>query len=178
VYEKAVLLAIALGFCLSQNANLVAQDNIVVVKAFLDGGQEEPNAVLTGAHGVATVTSNRTTRSLTYVIDVYDFPSRATAAHIHVGPPRAGAGPVIINFVVPANSISAFRLSGTATTADLVPRPAQGIQNIDDAFFAIAAGVTYANVHSELNGGGEIRGRLCPASAAANTFSGVSTCPQ
>jgi CHRD domain-containing protein len=176
--RKAVLFTAAIGLCLAtQSTSIIAQNNdIVVVKAYLDGGQEEPNKILTGAHGVATITLNRATRQIQYVLDVYDFPFRATAAHIHVGPPGTGAGPVIINFVVPASSISAFRIAGTATVADLVVRPAQGINSLDDAFMAIAAGVTYANVHSEANPGGEIRGRLCPASAAANTFSGINTC--
>jgi CHRD domain-containing protein len=169
-----------IAMCLvARTANIQAQNpDIVVVTAMLDGGQEEPTAVLTGAFGKATITVNRATRQIGYVIDVWDFPFRATAAHIHVGPPRSGSGPVMINFVVPANSISAFRISGTATPADLVPRPANGINSFEDAMMAIAAGVTYANVHSEGNPGGEIRGRLCPASAAANTFSGVNTCPQ
>lgn len=168
----------ALAMCLvARSSNLTAQSNdIVVVTAMLDGGQEEPAAVLTGAFGKATVTLNRATRQIQYVVDVWDLPFRATSSHIHVGPPRTGAGPIIINFIVPANSISAFRLSGTATEADLTRRPDRGINSFEDALMAIAAGVCYVNVHTEPNPGGEIRGRLCPASAAANVFSGVNTC--
>jgi hypothetical protein len=173
--KRKAIVAVVFGLCLlAQGTRLRAADDIVVLKANLDGGQEEPK-ITTGAFGTATITLNRTTRSLTYVVDVFNFPTVATVSHIHVGSPGV-AGPVMINFVVPPNSISAFRLSGTATTSDLVPRPAQGIQSIEDAFFSIAAGVSYVNVHSSGNPGGEIRGRLCPASAAANTFSAISTC--
>lgn len=174
-----VFVAVVAMCLIARTTDLRAQNpDVVVVTAMMDGGQEEPNGVLTGAFGKATLTLNRATRQVQYVVDVWDFPFRATAGHIHVGPPRTGAGPVIINFVIPANSISAFRVSGTATASDLTVRPDRGINSMEDAIMAIAAGTTYVNIHSEANPGGEIRGRLCPASAAANTFSGVSTCPQ
>ena len=47
---------------------------------------------------------------------------------------------------------------------------------MEDLLFSAAAGAAYVNVHTQTNGGGEIRGQLCPASAGANTFSGIALC--
>ena len=38
--------------------------------------------------------------------------------------------------------------------------PMQGIRSADDMFQAILGGNSYVNVHSAVNGGGEIRGQL------------------
>jgi hypothetical protein len=60
-------------------------------------------------------------------------------------------------------------LALTSQSATFTPRP-------EDAIIAIAAGVTYPNVHSEGNPGGEIRGRLCAVTPPGNTFSGINSC--
>jgi hypothetical protein len=146
----------------------------ITLTAKLTGGAEAPTAVNTGAHGFATVTINRATGEVTWVIDVYNYPTGLTASHIHVGSPGT-AGPIIVDFA-PANvgQSGSFRYTGSTTTV----RPAadKGIRSMEEAMFAIAAGNTYVNVHSQANPGGEIRGQLCAASAEANTISGISVC--
>jgi len=151
-----------------------AADDVVIVRASLQGGQETP-AVVTGSFGNAVITLNRTTRQITYVVNIYNLSAPITAAHIHVGP-KGVAAPTMIGFTVPTNSAGAFAMRGTLTEADFTPRPANGINTFEDAFFAIASGVTYFNAHTTANPGGEIRGQLCPDSAAANRFVGISTC--
>jgi hypothetical protein len=121
------------------------------------------------------VTIDRTTGRITYRVNVYNLPTGATAGHIHVGPQGVN-GPVILNFVVPTNISNDFAISGELTAGDLVPRAAQGINSFDDAVMAIASGVSYVNIHTQANPGGEIRGQLCPASAKDNFFNGVAVC--
>jgi len=128
--------------------------------ALLSGANEVPG-IASGSGGTATVTLNTATRAVTYKIDVYNMPSGTTQAHFHVGGPGV-AGPVVVNFVVQPNISNDFSISGTATSADLVPRQAQGIGSWDDFIQALVLGQVYANVHSTVNPGGEIRGQVLP----------------
>jgi CHRD domain len=128
--------------------------------ALLSGANEVPG-IASGSGGTATVTLNTATRAVTYRVDVYNMPSGTTQAHFHVGGPGV-AGPVVVNFVVQPNISNDFSISGTATAADLVPRQAQGIGSWDDFIEALVLGQVYANVHSTVNPGGEIRGQVLP----------------
>jgi hypothetical protein len=152
---KSVLMgAIVLGLTA---ASAAAQTRTLTAK--LTGAEEIPGPVLTGAFGFATVTVNLTNRTVSWVVDVYNFPSGLTIAHIHVGPPGV-AGPIIVNFPTPGPLSNDFRLSGTATAAEILLRPDVGIRSPDDAFESIIGENTYVNIHSQVNGPGEVRGRL------------------
>jgi hypothetical protein len=147
--------------------------DIVTVKALLSGANEVPG-VSTGAHGTATVSLNRTTGEVTWVVDVFNLPTGIVAAHIHVAAPGTN-GPVVVDFRPQPTLVSQdFRIEGRSTTIN--PAPASGILSMEDLMFSAASGAAYVNVHTQANGGGEIRGQLCPTSASANTFSGVALC--
>lgn len=147
---------------------------VQTLTAVLSGGGEAPNAVNTGAYGFATITINPGSGEVTWVIDVFNFPTGLTASHIHVGSFNT-AGPIIIDFAPQPLGVSGpFRISGSTTA--FIARPVAGIRSMQEAMVAIAAGNTYVNVHSQLNPGGEIRGQLCPAKASDNTFNGINTC--
>jgi hypothetical protein len=152
---KSVLFA-ALTFLTVAAVPVSAQT--FTLTANLHGGEETP-IVVTGAFGTATVTVNMATRTITWTVDVFNLPSGVTQAHIHAGAVGAG-GPTIVNFAVPVTASNDFRISGSATDAGITLRPDQGIRSTDDAFQAILGGNTYVNVHSAVNGGGEIRGQL------------------
>ena len=128
--------------------------------ASLSGGQETPApGVNTGAFGNATVVVNLTTRTVTWSVNVFNLPSGVTAGHIHVG--DAGTpGPTVIGFTVPTNASNDFGITGSAADTTFTLRPDQGIRSADDMFQALLGGNTYVNVHSAVNGGGEIRGQL------------------
>jgi CHRD domain len=128
--------------------------------ATLTGAQETPApGINTGAFGNATVVVNMGTRTVTWVVNVFNLPSGVTAGHIHVG--GVGTpGPTVINFTVPTGASNDFSITGSATDATFTLRPDQGIRSADDMFQAILGGNTYVNVHSAVNGGGEIRGQL------------------
>ena len=151
-----------------------AQGGKQTLVAILSGGSEAPTAVNTGAYGKATITIDPSAGEVTWVIDVFNYPTGLTASHIHVG--AAGtAGPIIIDFAPGIIGVSGpFQLSGS--TRNFIARPAQGIRSMDEAMMAIAAGNAYVNVHSQANPGGEIRGQLCPAKGGDNPFNGIATC--
>ncbi len=146
------------GLALITMTSAAAQAQTVELSALLSGSNEVPG-VLTGAGGTATVTVNTATQEVTYKVDVFNLPSGATAAHFHVGGPGL-AGPVVVNFSVPQNISNDFTISGRATASDLVPRQAQGIGSWDDFIQALLLGQIYVNVHSAVNGGGEVRGQV------------------
>jgi hypothetical protein len=126
--------------------------------ATLTGAGENPG-INTGAFGSATVTVDTGARTVTYRVDVFNLPSGVTASHIHVG--AAGTnGPVVVNFAPPVPASNDFAFTGTVRDTEFVLRPDQGIRSADDMFQAILAGNSYVNVHSAVNGGGEIRGQL------------------
>jgi hypothetical protein len=151
-----------------------AQAGKQTLVAVLSGGSEAPTAVNTGAHGKAVITIDPASGEVTWVIDVFNFPSGLTASHIHVG--AAGtAGPVVIDFAPQIIGVSGpFQLSGT--TKNFTARPAQGIRSMEEMMIAIAAGNAYVNVHSQANPAGEIRGQLCPAKGSDNGFTGIAIC--
>ncbi|WP_396626440.1 CHRD domain-containing protein [Luteitalea sp.] len=156
---------------------LAQNPNRVTVRAMLGGGNEVP-AVSAGAHGEAVVTVDRGAGTIDYEVNIFNLPSGIVAAHIHAA--TAGVnGPIVINFPVAAVGQSgSFQLKGSARASELIARPESGIRFFEEVAFAIASGAAYVNVHSQANPGGEVRGQLCPESAAANTFNGVALCTQ
>ena len=126
--------------------------------ATLSGSAENP-PINTGAFGSATVTVDMTARTVTYRVDVYNLPSGVTASHIHAGAIGTN-GPVVVNFAPPVPASNDFGFSGTVRDTEFVLRPDQGIRSADDMFQAILGENSYVNVHSTVNGGGEIRGQL------------------
>lgn len=136
-----------------------AQAQVYSLTANLTGSEETPTALNTGAFGTATITLDVAARSLTYRIDVFNLPSGVTASHIHVGGVGT-TGPVIVNFAPPVTASNDFAFSGTVPESQWVVRADQGIRSGDDVIQAILGGNTYVNVHSSVNAGGEIRGRL------------------
>jgi hypothetical protein len=135
-----------------------AQAQTIRFTAALSGADETPG-VLTGAFGTARVTLDTGSRALTWSIDVFNLPSGITNAHFHVGGPGV-AGPTVVNIAFTTNQSNDFNLSGSATAADLLVRDQQGIRSWDDFMQALQGGQIYVNIHSAVNGPGEIRGQV------------------
>jgi hypothetical protein len=138
----------------------VAQAQTVNFTATLSGANETPApGVTTGAFGTATVTWDTGSQTLTWIIDVWNMPSGTNNAHFHVGGPGT-AGPTVVNIAFPAGISNDFRLTGSATSTNLMPRGDQGIRSWDDFGQSLLGEQIYINVHSAVNGGGEIRGQV------------------
>ena len=122
-------------------------------------GNGEPTPISTGAFGSAVVTVDMGARTVTYRVDVFNLPSGVTASHIHAGPIGVN-GPVVVNFAPTQNVSNDFAFGGTVRDTEFALQPNIGIRSADDMFQAILGGNSYVNVHTQVNGGGEIRGQL------------------
>jgi CHRD domain len=142
------------------------------IREELTGFQEVP-AVSTQADGKfkAKVSGDEIRFELRYE----DLEGDVTQAHIHFGQRDVNGGISVwlCGNPDPANNVNPppgtqlcpadpARITGTATEDDVVGPAGQGIAagEFDELLRAIDAGLTYANVHSTMFRGGEVRGQL------------------
>jgi hypothetical protein len=135
-----------------------AQAQTIRLSAVLSGANEIPG-VVSGSFGTAEVTWDVASQTMSWIIDVFNMPSGTNNAHFHVGGPGV-SGPVVVNITFPAQISNDYRLTGSATAANLVARPDQGIRSWQDLEQSLLGGQLYINIHSNLNPGGEIRGKV------------------
>jgi hypothetical protein len=153
---------VAAGALLVQPRAASAQTT-VILRATLNGGEETPTAVLSGAVATAEVAVDPTSQELAVQMRVFNLPTGSTASHIHVAS-KGVTGPVVIDFPIGRGVTGDFTLNfrvhdGPAFHA----RPEIGINTFADALQAIAGGQAYVNIHTTAFPGGEIRGQLSPA---------------
>jgi hypothetical protein len=123
------------------------------------GGSEETPAFLTGSSGIANVAVHVPDQEVSVSLSVFNLVTGSTAGHVHVGP-RGFAGPVILDFPIPAGRTGDINLEFRLGSSQLRPQPALGILTIADAIQAIISGNAYVNIHTSQNPAGEIRGQL------------------
>ena len=138
-------------------------------RASLDGYQEVPVVSTTG-NGQFRATVTQTGDGFAYRLSYAALEGSVTQAHIHLGQPAVnggisvflcsnlGNGPAGTQACPP----SPATVTGTIDAADVIGPTAQGIApgELAELLRAMRAGVTYANVHSSLFPGGEIRGQI------------------
>ena len=119
------------------------------------------------AHGRAqesAVTADAA-QTIDYKLSYEGLEAPAIAAHIHLGA-RATSGGVIAFLCSggnkPACPAGGGTVTGTITPADIIGPAGQGIApgEFAEVVRAIRNGAVYANVHSTLRPGGEIRGQV------------------
>jgi hypothetical protein len=137
----------------------------VRLRAELTGGEETPAALNTGMFGTVEVGVDEANKELSVTLRVFNTPTGTTAGHIHMGS-KGTPGPTVLNFPAALNGrvgdfAMSFRLGDTPGV--FTPRPALGINTIEDVIQAVAGGNTYVNIHTTQNPGGEIRGQLLVA---------------
>lgn len=117
-----------------------ASSQEVVLGGLMDGSQEVP-PVGTAATGDASFVIDTQANTLTFFIDYQNLSSAETAAHIH-GPAAPGSnGPVLFTLQLGPQKIGVWNYP-QSSEADIL------------------AGLTYVNVHTSMNPGGEIRGQI------------------
>ena len=115
-----------------------------VFTATLNGANERPTPVTTTTTGraVITVLGNL----LSWKVEVTGIDS-ATVGHIHKGVADSTGNPIVV-FTV------------TQTGLDFTGTVALGSATVADSVLTLMrAGRAYVNIHTKLNGGGEIRGQ-------------------
>ncbi|MGH3023992.1 MAG: CHRD domain-containing protein [Gaiellaceae bacterium] len=137
------------------------------VKANLEGFNEVP-AVSSFGEGSFTASIDTDAQTITYELSYGGLNSAASAAHIHLG--QRGANGGVSAFLCgggdkpacPAGTGATESVSGVIDAADVIGPAGQGIAagEFDELVRAIRAGVTYANVHTATQPGGELRGQL------------------
>jgi hypothetical protein len=117
--------------------------------AELTGAAERPTPVVTSASGFAVV--HLLSNTLAFAVTYRNLSSTANAAHIHGAATTAGtAGPII--------DLQPYHRGTFSTQGLFVGSVTLSPQNVSN----LLNGDLYVNVHSISNGGGEIRGQLCP----------------
>ncbi|GGM83601.1 hypothetical protein GCM10010967_14260 [Dyadobacter beijingensis] len=114
----------------------------------LSGSQEFP-ARQTGASGWADVSYNKTTHMLTFTLNWANLTGIPTGAHIHGTAARGSNAGIKFDFFkdIPQTQ------SGSYSTSVLVDG-----SKINEA--DLLNGLYYFNIHTPMNGGGEIRGQI------------------
>lgn len=116
---------------------------MVNLKAALNGAAEVPPNPTT-ATGTVTATYDTATKKLVWKGSYTGLSGTPTAAHFHTGEPGKNGGVAVPIFA-----------GATAKT------PFEGEATLTDAQAAdLLAGKLYANIHTEANKAGEIRGQL------------------
>ncbi len=140
MFGKTLLaVAVTIG-CLS-----TASAATIEFKATMTGKSEVPPTTSTGS-GDVVATLNTDTKQLNYTMTYAGLSGPATAAHFH-GPAAPGANAGV---VIPIGTKPPSPSTGTVTLTD-----AQ-MKDLED-------GKWYANVHTDANKGGEIRGQMMEA---------------
>ena len=137
--RKTTLAAIA--FAATALAWGYSQAATEVFKGTLSSGAEVPPVTGTGT-GTAVVNFDTATKQITYTVTYSGLSGPAKAAHIHCGAAAGANAGVAVPFKSPDSPIT-----GTATLTDA---------QIAD----LEAGKCYVNIHTEKNGGGELRAQL------------------
>jgi len=125
--------------------------------ATLNGANEKPTPVTTTATGTAEFTYVADIPALFYRIDVAGIDS-ATLAHIH-GPADVNtpAGVIVNLFTGPAKPLG---FTGTLAQGVVGGVGAPVGMTQDSLLVLLRNGNAYVNVHTRVNGGGEIRGQV------------------
>ena len=137
------------------------------VRATLSGYNEVPT-LSTSGHGMFDARIDDDAQTITYTLTYAGLSAPATASHIHLGARATNGG--VSAFLCgggtkpacPAGTSTEATVTGTIVVSDVIGPSAQGIApgEFGELVAAIRAGVTYANVHSGVFPGGEIRGPL------------------
>ena len=168
-----LLAVFALLAILGASQTAVADDEGKAFRATLTGFEETPLTLSSPGTGRFRARIHDHETMITFELH-YEGLEGVTQAHIHLGRPAITGGIVLFlctNLTPPAGvplpqpcPPAPATIMGTLTAADVVAQAAQGIAagEFAEVIRALRASATYANVHSTLRTGGEIRGIIRP----------------
>ncbi|HEY6884609.1 MAG TPA: CHRD domain-containing protein [Nitrososphaeraceae archaeon] len=156
-----VIVASALVTMVSANGGLVSSSSAQGEQKFTAKmtGKEEVPPKDTKATGDAEFTLSADGKTMSYKVNVMNM-DKVTMAHIHQGKVGENGPPVVwlFNSSNPTGPKNGMLSQGNITSNDLVG-PLKGKQ-MSDLVKLINDGQAYANVHTQPNPKGEIRGQL------------------
>jgi hypothetical protein len=161
--RKILCISALAASALLVQAGAASAQNSVILRATLNGGEETPTPVLSGAVATAEVAVDTVNQEIAVQMRVFNLPTGSTASHIHIAP-RGVTGPVVIDFPIGRGVTGDFTLNFRLHDGAVFhPRPEIGINTFADALQAIVGGQAYVNIHTTTFPGGEIRGQLSVA---------------
>ena len=137
-------------------------DAKITYGATMSGAKEVPQVTSSGT-GTFAATLDPATNVLTYSFNWSGLNGNTTLSHIHGPATTAVSAGVLINFDAPnaGRTITLGAPSGTASgTVDLSLVTANVNVSGDSVHKLLDLGLLYVNIHSSVNGGGEIRGQI------------------
>jgi glucose/arabinose dehydrogenase len=139
-----------------------ARHPAVPFTAYLAGANERPTPLVNGAtgFGIFALEGN----SLTFTIRYGGLSGNASAAHIHGSAPASGTAGVMFDLAPYHTGTygSNGSFSGTVVLSDAQKA-------------AVMSGLTYVNVHTAANPGGEMRGQIAPVNMQSSLLGAYET---
>jgi CHRD domain len=170
---RKLLVVTALALVLL-SAPAVARADLIFVTQLSGAGENPPTS--SPAMGTATFILKSSLTEIDFTISFgvdVGGPALTTplqAGHIHFGVPGTN-GPVILPFPNLPSGMTSGTFTGVLTAANLTP--SGPIMTFADAVNALETGNTYANLHTSMFPGGEIRGQI-PAAAPVPELSSLA----
>src|SRR5712691_1025716 len=164
ILVAVALVAVAAPITFTARAD---HDDVITYRAKLTGFGEVPPKLVDG-HGRFTGTLSDDGSSISWTLTWTGLTGPAQAAHIHFGQPQ-NTGSVVVFFcggagrpACPDGPAHSGSVSGTWTAADVLGVASQNVTAGDFAGFLriLRVHLGYANVHTPLFPGGEIRGQV------------------
>ena len=167
--RKSILAAVALTVLAAPITSTAREDrdDVTTYRARLTGFGEVPPKLANG-QGKFTGALSADGASISWTLTWSDLTTPAQAAHIHFGQPQ-NTGSVVVFFcggggrpACPDGPGHSGSVSGTWTAVDILPVPSQNVAAGDFAGFVriLRVHLGYANVHTTVFPGGEIRGQV------------------
>ena len=172
--RHGILVAAIVAFLLATIGSTATADsnrgeNARKFRAELKGFEEIPTLSTPGSGKFEAKLSNDGT-SVAWKLEYQDTETDVTQAHIHLGAPAFNGGIMVflctnLNNGPPGTQAcppTGGEIEGTFTAADVIGPAGQGISagEFAESIRAMRAGATYANVHTVVREGGEIRGQI------------------
>jgi len=136
----------------------------------LTGLQEDPLALSTTGNGQFQIHIDEAAQTITYELSYASLEGSVLQAHIHIGGRSQSGGISVFLCTNLGNGPAGTQLcpaapatiSGTLTPADVIGPVGQGVTagQFGELLAAMREGKTYANVHSTMYPGGEIRAQI------------------
>jgi hypothetical protein len=140
-----MLRATLLSAVFATGLTTVASAEMLEYHATLNAASEVPPHSVPGT-GHVDATLDTTTKALTYTLTFKDLTGPPTMAHFH-GPAKVGANAGVAVVIFTGDTPSPVKSTATLTDAQIAD---------------LRGGLWYANVHTAVNPGGEIRGQMMP----------------
>jgi hypothetical protein len=162
--KKLVVLVTVSVLAVAGAASARSQADRITIRAAMTAAEERPapRGEVANARGAftATLTRSDTGAAMNWQLAFSNLTGPSIAAHLHLGE-RGQPGPVIVPLCAPCTS-------GASGTANINATVLAAIQ--DDR--------VYANVHTTLNGPGEIRGQVTPVASVRASLNARQEVPR